>query len=179
MKKSHKKKKNLIRPAFLKPRGKDKKETKNFRPKAKVKREKNFNAKIPVCHKCGRIGHYANSCWTKERINELQIDESLKRLIEEKLLTKSDEENRDSNESSVEEEDPQINQLLFGESDDDDSKEDCECNHYKAIINMNGLCINVLTKEESLILKVIDKIENPEEKQKTLEEYILINKENY
>ncbi|MCV5004250.1 hypothetical protein OFM39_31830, partial [Escherichia coli] len=84
----------------------------------------------------------------------------------------------DSNKSSEEEEeDPQINQLLFGESDDEsnnDSKEDCECNHYKAILNMNGLCINVLTKEESLILKAIDKIENPEEKQKTLEEYILI-----
>ena len=44
---------------------------------------------------------------------------------------------------------------------------------------MNGLCINVLTKEESLILKAIDKIEHPEEKQKTLEEYILITKENY
>ena len=28
MEKSHKKKKSLIRPAFLKPRGKDKKETK-------------------------------------------------------------------------------------------------------------------------------------------------------
>ena len=44
---------------------------------------------------------------------------------------------------------------------------------------MNGLCINILTKEESLILKAIDKIENLEEKQKTLEEYILITKENY
>ena len=44
---------------------------------------------------------------------------------------------------------------------------------------MNGLCINFHTKEESPILKAIDKIENPKEKQKTLEEYILITKENY
>ena len=42
---------------------------------------------------------------------------------------------------------------------------------------MNDLCINVLTIEENLILKVIEKIENPEEKQKALEDYICIAKE--
>ena len=40
---------------------------------------------------------------------------------------------------------------------------------------MNDLCINVLTIEENLVLKVIDK--NLEEKQKALEEYIRIAKE--
>lgn len=43
---------------------------------------------------------------------------------------------------------------------------------------MNVFCINVLIKEESLILKIIDKIENPIERQKALEEYILIAKES-
>ena len=42
---------------------------------------------------------------------------------------------------------------------------------------MNDLCINVLTIEENLIIKVIEKIENPEEKQKALEDYICIAKE--
>ena len=40
------------------------------------------------------------------------------------------------------------------------------------------MCINVLSKEESLILKIIDKIEDHEEKQKALEAYILLAKEN-
>ena len=85
-----------------------------------------------------------------------------------------------SYESSEEEEDNQIHQLLFEESSDEtdkNSKEEYECNHCKAILNMNDLCINVLTIEESLNLKVIKKIENPEEKQKALEDYIWIAKE--
>ena len=42
---------------------------------------------------------------------------------------------------------------------------------------MNDLCINVLTIEGNLILNVIDKIENLEEKQKALDDYICIAKE--
>ena len=44
---------------------------------------------------------------------------------------------------------------------------------------MNDVCLNVHAIEENLLLKVIDKIENPEEKQKALEEYIRIAKEIY
>ena len=69
LKKSHIKKKSLIRPAFLKPKGKYKKETKTLRPKAKVKKERNFKAKSLVCHKCDRIRHYVNSYWIQDRIN--------------------------------------------------------------------------------------------------------------
>ena len=56
--------------------------------------------------------------------------------------------------SSEEEEDLQIHQLLFEESSnetDNESKEEWECKHCKAILNMNDLCINVLTLEENLI----------------------------
>ena len=38
--------------------------------------------------------------------------------------------------------------------------------------------INALSKEETLILKIIDKIEDHEKKQKALEAYILMEKEN-
>ena len=115
------------------------------------------------------------------KINELQIDGSIKEQIKEKLLMHSvGEKNSDPYESSEEEEDPKIHQLLFEESSDEtdnNSKEEWECNHCKAILNMNDLCINVLTIEENLILKVIDKIENREEKYKALEDYICIAKE--
>lgn len=49
------------------------------KPKHKAKKAK---SKAPICHKCGKIGHYANNCWTQPKINELQIDKSLKRQLE-------------------------------------------------------------------------------------------------
>ena len=42
---------------------------------------------------------------------------------------------------------------------------------------MNGLDLNVLTKEENFILDIIDKIQDPEEKRKTLAKYIEVAKE--
>lgn len=50
--------------------------------------------------------------------------------------------------------------------------------YYKAIIKINGLDLNVLIKEENLILNLIDKIVDPrEKKKKTLTRYIEIVKE--
>ena len=84
--------------------------TKNFQEKKKG----------PICHKCGKIGRFANNYWIRAKINELQLDESIKEQIKEKLLMhREGEENSDPYKSSEEEEVPQIRQLLFKESSDE------------------------------------------------------------
>lgn len=54
-----------------------------------------------------------------------------------------------------------VNQIQLEESslEEEDYEPKCKCDHYEAVLNMNSLKINVLLKEESLILKIIDKIE--------------------
>ena len=78
--------------------------TKNFQEKKKG----------PICHKCVKIGRFANNYWIRAKINELQLDESIKEQIKEKLLIHSEgEENSDPYESSEEEQDPKfINSYL-------------------------------------------------------------------
>ena len=85
--------------------------TKNFQEKKKG----------PICHKCGKIGRFANNYWIRAKINELQLDESIKEQIKEKLLLmhREGEENSDPYKSSEEEEVPQIHQLLLEESSDE------------------------------------------------------------
>ena len=76
------------------------------------------------------------------------------------------EENSDPYESSEEENTPKfINSYLRNQDESDSSsKEECECNHYKAILNINGICIYILTIEENHVLNFFDKIEYPKEK---------------
>ena len=46
-------------------------------------------------------------------------------------------------EREEEEEDLQINKMQL----EDSEESNCKCDHYKAILNMNGLAINALSKE--------------------------------
>ena len=66
----------------------------------KVKREKDFKKvkdfqkKVPICHKCGKIGDFINNCWIRVKINELQMDGSINEQIKEKLLVHSEGEKK-------------------------------------------------------------------------------------
>ena len=128
------------------------------------------------------MGHYANNYWTLAKINKLQVEDSVKKQLEELFLNRNSDNNH-SDQSSEGEEDLNLNQIYFEdyseeEKDEHNSQEDYQCDHYKAILNMNGMCINVFSKQETLVLKIIDKIEDHGEKQKALEAYILMAKEN-
>lgn len=38
--------------------------------------------------------------------------------------------------------------------------DNCDCNHYKTIMNLNGLSINMITAQESILLDLIDSIKD-------------------
>ncbi|KAK2993839.1 hypothetical protein RJ640_023723, partial [Escallonia rubra] len=54
-------------------------------------------------------------------------------------------------------------------SDHEDTCHDCnsKTDYYKTILDMNDLSINVITSEESIILDLLDKIDDPEKKKQT------------
>nr|KAJ0188513.1 hypothetical protein LSAT_V11C900485640 [Lactuca sativa] len=120
-----------------------------------------------VCNNCGKKGHYANNCWSKrkndykKKIQELQIDEDIKRKVCE-LIKNSD------NESSTDYPDSERLDIILESSDSntDNSSECVECSnkidYYKSILDMNGLSINVITNEQKFILDLIEQIEEPQ-----------------
>uniref|UniRef100_A0A7N0V3H1 CCHC-type domain-containing protein n=1 Tax=Kalanchoe fedtschenkoi TaxID=63787 RepID=A0A7N0V3H1_KALFE len=66
--------------------------TKANRP---VKKDK----KPVVCYKCKKVGHYANKCKMKNKINNLNIDEELKDSLNKLFLSNTDSETESSQES--------------------------------------------------------------------------------
>ena len=118
-----------------------------------------------TCHKCGKVGHYADKCWTKKALNELQ-DEKLRSQLQ-KILINSD------NESAIDEE---VNYIETTSSSSD--KEDCqknEINYWKSIVEMNNL--NVLTTDQEEILKTINAITDKTLKEKMLKTLLQSNTE--
>ncbi|CAL9019224.1 unnamed protein product [Prunus brigantina] len=102
----------------------------------------------------------------KDKISNLSISEELKQKLCQIMLNSSDSEQDSDNELA------QLENEEFFESDTEtssDSEDECAC-------PFNDLKICVLTKEESLIIDLIDKIEDPEKKREALESYISLAK---
>lgn len=144
-------------------------QTKDDKPKGrKSSKRKTTNSKPPTCYKCEKIGHKSPECMTKKKINQLVKDEGLKRQLLVVFID-SDEEEFSSSGLSL------ISSCSNSENSEVscDELEDCQCNEGDACLcALNGLSINVLTKEDSLILDLIDQVEDSAKKRQMIEKYI-------
>ncbi|XP_058181167.1 uncharacterized protein LOC131299598 [Rhododendron vialii] len=95
-------------------------------PKNTARKQKNKKGEKEVsakCFKCGRLGHYANKCKTKKKLEELQLDEGLKQTLYKLLIDSSDSDSED-----------QINDLPENEDtsstlEEEEITNDCNCNN--------------------------------------------------
>ena len=101
--------------------------------------------------KCREEGHYANTCPIRGKINELDIDQELKNQLLQLALT-------DSEQSSEGE--------ILKLQEESDSYSSTEYKSEQEGRRMCEGCINVLTKDQEILLEVVEKIQDPEIQQK-------------
>ncbi|CAL2277627.1 unnamed protein product [Prunus armeniaca] len=135
---------------------------KKYAGETSKKASKGKKGVVPTCYKCGKVGHYKSEYKMKDKINNLSISEELKQQLCQIMLNSSDSEQDSDNELAHLE-----NEELFESNTEtsSDSENECAC-------QVNDLKICVLTKEESLIIDLIDKIEDPDKKKEVQESYI-------
>lgn len=124
-----------------------------------------------VCYKCGKIGHYANKCRMKQQIQALTVDDDLKGMLTKMFLNETDSEREDLELNVIDYTSEEESESNTAKSD---KETECEgnCDYYKSLCALNGLL--VLTKEEDLILDLLDNIEDPGKRKEKLETYIKI-----
>ncbi|KAK2424968.1 hypothetical protein QL285_035270 [Trifolium repens] len=157
---------------FRKKGYKYKKEIDNKPYKSYPKRKRKAKKLGITCHKCGKVGHYANECLTKKALNNIE-DEDLRNHLQKVLLLNSDHASEESDYmSEISEESDYMTkeneELSTGDSDSDNKNCQCnELNYWKSIVNMNGLI--VLTSEQDQALKVLESISDNNLKRKMIE----------
>ena len=76
-------KRNKFKPNkfYDNPKNQKQKSTSTKKQKYNSHKKSSYNKKEIICHKCGKKGHYKNECWSKAKINKLQISEEDKNTI--------------------------------------------------------------------------------------------------
>ncbi|PIN11405.1 hypothetical protein CDL12_15999 [Handroanthus impetiginosus] len=134
------------------------------------KREKTKKKKIVICCRCSQVGHYVNRCKVKNKIESLDLDEGLKKSLCKILLNEKREDifgnivSKNSNSGSKNESSNFTKNKL--------EESPLEKKNVMTFANTRNVTLNVLTKEESFILDLIDQISDPIKKRKALEKYL-------
>jgi hypothetical protein len=144
---------------------------KSYKPYKKYYESKNFKSFQPnkfkynknqhVCYKCGQTGNYKNNCKVKNKIKELNINDKFKFKFQ--LLNELSEFGTESEELL------QIDDNNITSQDDEYSDNEigfCFCKNKNMCTCRKD--IHTLTREERIILELIDQIEDPETKIKYL-----------
>ncbi|KAL4203518.1 hypothetical protein AMTRI_Chr01g128390 [Amborella trichopoda] len=140
-----------------------------FSPNTKKKR------KLPVCYKCGKVGHYKHQCKLKKKIESLNLDESIK----SKFYNIFDYDSSSSTSSDSHIDQIQDDDLMW--TDSSDSTNDSDTNSSSSQDD-NCSCpisthnVHTLTQEDTFILDIIDKIADPDEKRAVITQFINITK---
>ncbi|KAL4196544.1 hypothetical protein AMTRI_Chr04g183780 [Amborella trichopoda] len=172
-----KKKRKYKKEKYIKAKKKNK--DKEYYKKSKRKLIKKFSpntkrkSKLPVCYRCGKIGHYKHQCKLKKKVDSLNLDDSIKAKI--KSIMSYDSSSSTSSSSYTEEINSNDLDLIGSDSSSTntetttESSEDCSC----PLPQHN---VHTLTQEDNFILDIIDKITNPEEKRAIITQFINITK---
>ncbi|XP_050222444.1 uncharacterized protein LOC126672532 [Mercurialis annua] len=130
---------------------------KSFRKQYDKPKTNKANLKDITCYKCGKKGHISKYCRVSRKIQELHLEGEVLDRIEALVAYSSDSET----EMSSEGQNPQLYELVttFSSSSDSNSDDDYESKH-----------VNVLIKEQNLILDVIQHISNPQKQKKCLDQ---------
>nr|KYP59168.1 polyprotein [Cajanus cajan] len=122
------------------------------KPNRKTSQKKNI-----TCWKCGRTGHFANKCKIQNKINELEIDESLKKTL---IIIMINSESEESDSTSDEESNTEIIYQLE-EEDSNSSQEDECCLGPELCTCTDCKTINMLTSEQThTLIDLISQLED-------------------
>ncbi|KAL4198527.1 hypothetical protein AMTRI_Chr03g46340 [Amborella trichopoda] len=144
-------------------RKKKEKYIKKFLPKNQYKNEKK---KIPICYKCGKVGHYKNTCKVKKKLDAIILDENIRNQIYDIIQLNNNEESTSSSKNNSSSDISLIRQIE-AENFIISNSSDMECS------------CNILSKEDSLILDLIDRINEPDEKRAILTHFINLTKSKH
>ena len=129
--------------------------TKEKKEESKRKKRDRYKERDIICFKCGKKGHTSRYCNFQRKINKLDISRKLK----DKLMTIIEQTNSDETDNEIH----QIDNYDTISSSTDISSENgkvklCDCNNPDNCYCKRKLKISVLTKQENMIMDLIDRL---------------------